>query len=74
MEDNPVITVLLTAEILETMVPVPKVNPVGPYCTSHSVAVAQPNTHDNVAELCVVLVTLNAPGDGHTGGAAMVII
>ena len=62
------------AAMFETMVPVPSVNPVGPYCTSHSVAVAQLSTHDNEAVLCVVPVTLNAPGEGQAGGAAIVII
>ena len=56
------------------MVPVPKVNPVGPYCTSHSMAEAQLSTHDKEAELKVVPVTLKAPGEGQAGGATMVII
>ena len=57
----------LSAIILLTMVPVPKAKPVGPYCTSHSVAVAQFITHDKLAVLKVVPVTDNAPGSGQAG-------
>ena len=65
----------IVAAAFETRVPVPWAKPSGPYSKSKLVAAEQAKGHVKSADVVVVaaVTTLNSPGEGQVGAAAIVI-